>query len=103
MYVIVYGYRTKQWLMGRIPALCQRCQRMTQQQVVRSQRKFTLFWIPLFPIGTKTFLVCTLCGNQVRIENKQADAWFNRPAGPPPPEPGQPTFSETPGTPPSGV
>ncbi|WP_052890116.1 zinc-ribbon domain-containing protein [Thermogemmatispora carboxidivorans] len=95
MYVIVYGYRTKQWRMGQISAPCQRCQRTVQQQVVRSQRKFTLFWIPLFPIGTKTFLVCPFCGNQARIDNKQADAWFRQPA--PPGTPGMPGVPPQPG------
>ncbi|RAQ97849.1 zinc-ribbon domain-containing protein [Thermogemmatispora tikiterensis] len=99
MYVIVYGYRTRQWLMGRMPAVCQRCQRTSQQQIVRLQRKLTLFWIPLFPIMTRTFLVCTLCGHQMRVDNKQADAWVKSPAVPPSPQPGQ---SALPGAPEAG-
>ncbi|MBX5457299.1 MAG: zinc-ribbon domain-containing protein [Thermogemmatispora sp.] len=120
MYVIVYGYRTRQWLMGRMPAVCQRCQRTSQQQIVRLQRKLTLFWIPLFPIMTRTFLVCPLCGNQMRVDNKQANAWVKSPAAPPsaypgpsappgvpgaggpetPPQPGNP---QQPGSPPSAI
>jgi hypothetical protein len=38
----------------------------------------------LFPISTKTVMRCGACGNQVKIDNAQADAWFPKaPAGVP--------------------
>jgi hypothetical protein len=54
------------------------------QTVVRSRTWFTLFWVKIFPVSKKTIMRCTACGNQTKIENAQADAWFPKtPAGPP--------------------
>lgn len=81
--VIIYGYRSSNKVMGELPQLCQRCQRQGMQTVVRSRRMFTLFWIPLFPISKKTVMRCSLCGNQMQIDNAQADGFFNQQAGMP--------------------
>ena len=80
MNVIIYGYRTQNKVMGQLPQVCSRCQRQGQHTVVRSKRMFTLFWVPLFPISKKTVMRCSLCGNQMQIDNKQADDWFTQPA-----------------------
>jgi hypothetical protein len=81
--VIIYGYRTSNQVMGQLPQLCQRCQRQGMQTVVRSRRMFTLFWIPLFPISKKTVMRCSLCGNQMQIDNAQADSYFAQQGIPP--------------------
>lgn len=79
--MIIYGYRTSNQVMGQLPQLCQRCQRQGMQTVVRSRRMFTLFWIPLFPLSKKTVMRCSLCGNQMQIDNAQADSYFAQQAG----------------------
>jgi hypothetical protein len=82
--VIIYGYKTANTVMGRIQQRCPRCQQMAPQTVVRSRRWATLFWVKIFPISTKTIMRCNACGNQVNVDNAQADAWFPKaPAGAP--------------------
>ncbi len=76
--MIIYGYRTSNQVMGQLPQVCSYCRRTGLHTVVRSKRMFTLFWIPIFPIGKKTTMHCTLCGYQMQIDNAQADAYFNQ-------------------------
>lgn len=83
-FVIIYGYKTINTVLGRVQQPCPRCQQVTLQTVVRSRRWATLFWVRIFPISTKTNMRCNTCSNQVKVENAQADAWFPKaPAGAP--------------------
>ena len=82
--MIIYGYKTASSVMGSMQQQCAKCQRVAPQTVVRTRRWATLFWIKVFPISTKTVMRCGACGNQVKIDNAQADAWFPKaPAGVP--------------------
>ena len=36
-------------------------------------RKFTLFFIPLFPVSTKWVGVCTFCGLSLELTKEQAE------------------------------
>ena len=82
--MIIYGYKTASTVMGSFQQQCPVCKRMTVHSVVRSRRWATLFWVKIFPISTKTTMRCNVCGNQTKIENAQADAWFPKtPAGTP--------------------
>jgi len=47
----------------------------------QSQRWFTLYWIPLFPIGAKnTTAVCGLCGYRYQVDTKKAQELLAQPA-----------------------
>ncbi len=84
MLVIVYGYKTANRVMGSFQQQCPRCRQVAPQTVVRSRKWATLFWIKIFPFSTKTIMRCNACGNQMQIDNAQADAWFSQaPAGAP--------------------
>ena len=39
--------------LGTVMLLCQRCQRPSANTVVKLRTWFTLFFIPLFPVGVK--------------------------------------------------
>ncbi len=79
-----YGYKTANTVLGSIQQQCSKCQQVAPQTVTRTRRWATLFWIKVFPISTKTVMRCAARGNQVKIENAQADAWFPKaPAGVP--------------------
>jgi hypothetical protein len=41
---------------------CSKCARLTMQNAVESQRWFTLFFIPVIPLGTTYVLRCGVCG-----------------------------------------
>ncbi len=74
--MIIYGYKSSSTPLGTMQQQCPVCQRMTVHTVVRTRRWATLFWVKIFPISTKTIMRCNVCGNRVKVDNAQADAWF---------------------------
>src|SRR2546425_12852541 len=74
--MIVFGSQRNNTVMGQIQYPCSRCRRQAYHTLVRSRRWFTLFFIPVIPIGKTTISHCNLCGYQTLIDNAQADAWF---------------------------
>lgn len=60
--MIIYGYRTIVRQLAMITMVCGRCNSYAPQQVNRRTKKFTLFFIPLFPISRWYFTRCTACG-----------------------------------------
>ena len=75
---IIFGSRSKNSVMGQIQYPCSRCGRMAYHTIVRSRRWFTLYFLPVVPIGKSTTARCNLCGYQQLIDNDQADAWFQQ-------------------------
>ncbi len=73
---IIFGSRSKNKVMGQMQYLCARCGRPAFHTIVRSQRFFTLYFLPLIPMKKTTSSRCNLCGYQAVIPNDQADAWF---------------------------
>jgi hypothetical protein len=72
--MIVYGYRTRNKVMGQVQYTCQQCHQNSYHAVVRTRRWVTLFWIPVVPISKSTTARCNMCGYQEKVDNKQADA-----------------------------
>lgn len=77
--MIIYGYRRRNKVMGQVPYVCAQCKRNGYHAVVRTSRFFTLFWIPIIPLGSSTTARCNLCGYQEKVDNKQADALLAQP------------------------
>lgn len=78
--MIIWGYRTRNNVMGQLPYVCRQCGRNGYHAVVRTSRYFTLFFIPIFPIGKSTTARCNLCGFQEKVDNARADALLAQPA-----------------------
>ncbi len=78
---IIFGSRANNKVLGQREYLCSRCQRQGYHAIVRSSRWFTLYFIPIFPVGKSTTSRCNLCGYQEKINNEQADGWFSQAQG----------------------
>lgn len=74
--MIIMGSRRANKVMGQLQSPCSRCRRQAYHTLVRSNRWFTLFFIPVIPFGKTTISHCNLCGYQTLIDNAQADAWL---------------------------
>ena len=82
--MIVYGYKTANTVLGRTQQVCPACHRAAAQTVVRTRTWVTIFWVKVFPISKKSIMRCSACGAQTKIDNAQADAWFQHvPVGAP--------------------
>jgi zinc-ribbon family len=60
--MLILGTRWKAVTIGQLLYACSHCRKQTMHSTVVRRGKFTLFFIPLFPVGRKYFIVCNLCG-----------------------------------------
>jgi hypothetical protein len=58
----LFGFRTKAKAIKQINYPCSKCARNTVFTAVESKRYFTLFFIPVIPLGGNHFIRCNLCG-----------------------------------------
>ncbi|MEV6306524.1 zinc-ribbon domain-containing protein [Actinoplanes sp. NPDC051861] len=59
---VLFGLRTKDHMVGTRMMTCEVCGWEALQSVLRRSTKFTLFFIPLFPVkASRHFLVCGHC------------------------------------------
>ncbi|MFI7589041.1 zinc-ribbon domain-containing protein [Spongisporangium articulatum] len=104
----MWGWKTYVRLLGVMTFVCASCHNPAAQRAEQQVRKFTLFWVPLIPIGKKTTLTCTYCGvttvvPKEHVEQLMADLETagsappaQRPVAAPDALPGPPPASGTP-------
>jgi predicted RNA-binding Zn-ribbon protein involved in translation (DUF1610 family) len=62
--MLIFGMRRKSYITGHITKKCPHCGVTCAQTQVTSKRFFTLFFIPLIPLGSSRFTTCTSCGQR---------------------------------------
>jgi glutaredoxin len=70
--IIFWGYRTRVLQLAMVTFLCGRCGNPSAHALRKAVMKFTLFFIPLFPINVKYSSQCTFCGATNRLTKEQA-------------------------------
>ena len=70
--MLIWGWRTRIYVLAMTTFLCGRCGNPASHAVRKAVTKFTLFFIPLFPIGVKYTAQCTFCGIENRIAKDDA-------------------------------
>jgi zinc-ribbon family len=70
--MIIYGWRKKVLDLTTATYLCGQCGNPAAHALRRAVTKVTLFFIPLFPISSKYFTVCTFCGATNALTKAQA-------------------------------
>ncbi|MEW1862082.1 zinc ribbon domain-containing protein [Streptomyces sp. NBC_00669] len=90
--MIIWGTRSYIYQLAMITLLCGRCGNPSAHALRRRVMKFTLFFIPLFPISSKYSTQCTFCGAQTAVPKEQAEQLQAQIAASPQPAPpaGQP-------------
>jgi len=58
----LFGVRTKAKAIAQLERPCTKCARPTIFTVIESKRYFTLFFIPVIPLGGSQVVRCNLCG-----------------------------------------
>jgi hypothetical protein len=71
--LIIFGLRRRGYRMANVFAMCGICHSPAAQAVVRIKTFFTLFFVPIIPVGTKYRSTCTLCGGTIELSKDQAD------------------------------
>ncbi|GAA2677717.1 MULTISPECIES: zinc-ribbon domain-containing protein [Actinosynnema] len=81
--MVIWGWRTKAFLLGMVTLLCAQCGNPAAQAVHKLVTKFTLFFIPLFPVRIKRVVQCTFCGTEGKLTKEQAEQLVAQGAGQP--------------------
>jgi len=73
MFIILFGLRSYVTTVAVLTLAC-RQGHVAAHRVVKVTRKFTLFFIPLFPVRHRYYSVCSLCGLQLPWDKESAEA-----------------------------
>ncbi len=71
--IIIFGFRRMLARLGTVFVMCGSCSTPAALALVRTRRWFTLFFVPVIPLGTKYFTTCALCGRATQITKEGAD------------------------------
>ena len=58
----LFGVRTKAKALAQVENSCSKCGRPTMHAIAETQKWFTLFFIPVIPLGGNHFAKCGVCG-----------------------------------------
>ncbi|MEV6842984.1 zinc ribbon domain-containing protein [Actinoplanes sp. NPDC051411] len=71
MIFLLFGFRTRDKVASRRWMVCEACGVHAPQTVVKRSTKFTLFFIPLFPVKPGTYYMqCDNCGTLRRVDRR---------------------------------
>ncbi|MFI0717766.1 zinc-ribbon domain-containing protein [Streptomyces sp. NPDC021224] len=71
--MIIFGTRTYLYALAMLTLVCGRCGNPAAHSLKKRVTKFTLFFVPLFPLNTKYMTQCTFCGVAQEISKEQAE------------------------------
>jgi hypothetical protein len=74
--IILFGLRRRVTRLATVFVMCAYCHTPAAHALTRSRRYFTLFFVPLIPLGTKYFTTCTMCGGVSHITKEGADQYL---------------------------
>ena len=72
--MLIIGFGVTEILLSTLVFTCETCGNHGVHQLTKQNRKFSLFFIPLFSVGTKYLDSCTACGRIIEVSNVQAEA-----------------------------
>jgi hypothetical protein len=70
--MIIFGTRGYVRALATLMLVCQRCGNPAAHRVLEKVTRFTLFFIPLFPVSTSRSVTCTFCGTTTPISTELA-------------------------------
>jgi hypothetical protein len=70
--MLIFGLSVKQILLATLVYVCETCGTNAAHRLVKRVRRFTLFFLPLFPVGTRYVDTCTYCGRSLDVPADRA-------------------------------
>ena len=70
--MLIIGFGVTEVLLSTLVFTCETCGNHAAHQLTKQTRKFSLFFIPLFSVGTKYLDSCTACGRIIEVSKEQA-------------------------------
>jgi predicted RNA-binding Zn-ribbon protein involved in translation (DUF1610 family) len=72
--MLIIGFGVTETLLSTLVYTCETCGNHAAHQLSRQRRRFSLFFIPLFSVGTKYLDSCMACGRVIEVSKEQAEA-----------------------------
>ena len=72
--MLIFGLGVTEKLLVTLVFICETCGNNAAHHLIKRVRKFSLFFIPLFPVSTKYVDSCTACGRMIGVDPAQAEA-----------------------------
>jgi uncharacterized protein YbaR (Trm112 family) len=73
--VVVFGWGGETKDLGEVaPAICPRCRNTVFLHHIRTDKRVSLYFIPLVPYGTDEYLACPICRNGLQVRKEQRAA-----------------------------
>ncbi|MCI3242574.1 zinc-ribbon domain-containing protein [Streptomyces spinosisporus] len=79
--MIIFGTKGYLYQLAILTLVCGNCGNPSAHTLKKHVTKFTLFFVPLFPISTKYSTQCTFCGTEHKLTREQADQMQAQAAG----------------------
>ncbi|MGW2051460.1 zinc-ribbon domain-containing protein [Streptomyces sp. NPDC001858] len=79
--MIIFGTKGYLYQLAILTLVCGQCGNPAAHTLRKRVTKFTLFFVPLFPISTKYATQCTFCGAEQKVTKEQADQLSAQGAG----------------------
>ncbi|MEU4032739.1 zinc-ribbon domain-containing protein [Streptomyces collinus] len=81
--MIIFGTSGYLYQLAVLMLTCPRCGNPAAQTVRKYVTKFTLFFVPLFPLSTRWTIQCTFCGREQAVLKEWAEQSQAQAAGAP--------------------
>jgi hypothetical protein len=82
-HVIIFGTKGYLYQLAMLTLVCGQCGNPSAHALRKRVTKFTLFFVPLFPVSTKYMTQCTFCGAEQKLSKEQAEQLQAQAAGGP--------------------
>ena len=70
--LVIFGVKRMVRRLATVFAMCSRCGSPAAQVIARRTTWFSLFFIPVIPLGSTYSSTCTFCGVATRLDKDQA-------------------------------
>ncbi|WP_245607041.1 zinc ribbon domain-containing protein [Pseudonocardia spinosispora] len=71
--VIIFGFRRYLSQLAMLTLVCGHCNNPCAHPLRKAVTKFTLFFVPLFPVRVVYSVQCTFCGTTAQFGRQRAD------------------------------
>ena len=80
---IIFGYRVITKMLATLSYVCGSCGRLTGHHIHTRWRFFTLFFLPVIPLGRKHYRdLCVGCGQVSELSREAAEMIISEPTAP---------------------
>ena len=71
--MLIIGFGVTETLLSTMVYTCETCGNHAAHQLIKRSRRFSLFFIPLFSVGSTYLDSCTACGRVIEVSKEQAE------------------------------